>query len=166
MADGAISPDRVLDADVAEYVMGWSGRIEVSKARSLKSAKVWKVAFKDRPAIDGQFNIGDYSFLVDRSGKKISCGRPHLVHYPPRYHEDAKEDLEVLACVRRSWGPDQRVRFVDALCRLWGISDSKEYSAPAVIDMVLGLCTNRGYDVGDFARAALVAMTPDIAAGK
>ncbi len=90
-----------MDALVAEKVMGWSERVEVSKARSLKSAKYWRIAFKKRRGDEDDYSIGDYSCFVDRDGKKVYCGEPHEIHFPPSYSERMGDAWEVVEILRR-----------------------------------------------------------------
>jgi hypothetical protein len=71
-----------LERRIAEKVFGYAEPVEVSRARSLKSAEMWDIVFTKSPPEAG---FGDYSYHVTRDGTKIYCGNPHQIHYCPRY---------------------------------------------------------------------------------
>lgn len=82
----AMKPSREFDAQVAGKAMGWSDPIEVSMARSLKSAEKWFTAYKHAPA-EQRLSIGlSYkSTHVTRDGTKLYCGRPFDAYSPKPY---------------------------------------------------------------------------------
>lgn len=89
------------DAMVAEKVMGYSERFDVSQARSLKSAKIWRIAFKNKPQV--YLDIGSYKSFVTRDGTKISCGEPHSVHFPKSFSTSISSAFEVAEKLKSEW---------------------------------------------------------------
>lgn len=89
-----------LDDAVASQVMGWSDPIEVSKARSLKSAESWRKAYRKAPGR----GVGEYSHHVSRDGTKIYCGKPFGINFPPGYSTGINTAMEVLCKIRTEPG--------------------------------------------------------------
>ncbi len=80
-----LTAGRELDSEIAEKVMGYSGRVIVRRGRSLKSSGEPLVAFRISPS---RFECGAYEthWLLD--GTKLYCGKPFSPRFAPHFSTD------------------------------------------------------------------------------
>jgi hypothetical protein len=92
-------PDRERDAWIHEKVFGYGDPIELTQARSAKTAKTWFTAFKRSP-IRADMSAS-YDMYHTRDNVKVFCGKPFYVYLPLYYTIRIDAALEIITRMRK-----------------------------------------------------------------